>query len=283
MQPLISVLIPTFNRPESLGKALASAYFLGPDVEVIIGNNGDIEPVCGVIGADWNDFPVEHLRNPKGSTYPDNLKILIERARGKWLTVLHDDDFFTEEANVIPRLFSNIDDLDFVFSDHWIADDLGTILPPRSIDNSMHYGRNQLAAGPVMNLQLAAVNQTICMDCFFVKAELAKRCSIHTRLKVFADILLLAQIATQSRLAFYIPDRIFAYRLSGEGITASGIPQDELLNVLKLTRSIFSDRAALIASDKRIRCQALNSLKYSIKRGKFQAILHAVWTLFHFS
>jgi glycosyltransferase involved in cell wall biosynthesis len=100
--PLLSVLIPTYNRPEYLQQALSSLVYLGKDIEVIIGNNGDSGPVNAAIAKSNIDKPISHLRNPAGSTYPDNLKILISKASGKWLTILHDDDFFTQESELIP-------------------------------------------------------------------------------------------------------------------------------------------------------------------------------------
>ena len=248
-------------------------------MEVIVGNNGEPEPVNLAIADASIDVPVEHLQNPEGSTYPDNLKSLISRASGQWLTILHDDDFFMQEARLIPGLLAGLDREDFVFSDHWIADSEGEILPRHTDLNSEKYGRTGLSRGPVQNLEYLAVKQGICLDCFFVRTELARACEIDTSLKCFADVLLLAQIASRSRGAMYLPDRLFAYRLSSAGLTSQGFLQDELLRVLLRIRRLVSTGSAKAALAERIRRQAYVVLKYSIKRRKLHSFVLSLKTL----
>ena len=277
--PILSVLIPTYNRRKCLKEALDSLIYLGGGLEVIVGNNGEPEPVNLAIADASIDVPVEHLQNPEGSTYPDNLKSLISRASGQWLTILHDDDFFMQEARLIPGLLAGLDREDFVFSDHWIADSEGEILPRHTDLNSEKYGRTGLSRGPVQNLEYLAVKQGICLDCFFVRTELARACEIDTSLKCFADVLLLAQIASRSRGAMYLPDRLFAYRLSSAGLTSQGFLQDELLRVLLRIRRLVSTGSAKAALAERIRRQAYVVLKYSIKRRKLHSFVLSLKTL----
>lgn len=281
--PLLSVLIPTYNRPIVLAQALASTRFLGKDLEIIIGNNGDATSVNDVIANVSLKASIEHIHNPAGSTYPQNLKILVEKARGQWLTILHDDDFFTEESGAMTEVFRNSADVQFIFSDHWVADNSGTILRSKSIASSEQYGRAALEQGPIKNLQILAVNNSICFDCFFMRTDLAKLCYIDTTLKYFADIFLLLQYIAKVSNAIYISDRLFAYRISVSSNTTAGFPQDELLDVLMRSRSFVSDPEARVALDVRIRKQAWNSLKFSMKRLKFRSIPTALKCLLGFS
>jgi len=242
--PILSVLIPTYNRQKQLQQALSSLIYLGEDLEIIVGNNGEPEAVNSAI-ADANIFvPFKHLQNPAGSTYPDNLKSLISRASGKWLTILHDDDFFTQDSELIPGLLAGLESEDFVFSDHWVVDNEGEILPRDTDLNSEQYGRIGLSRGSIENLEILAVKQSICLDCFFVRTELARACEIDTNLKCFADVLLMAQIVSRSRGAVYLPNRLFAYRLSSSSLTSQGIMHDELLKVLLRIRWIISSGSA---------------------------------------
>jgi len=240
--PLLSVLIPTYNRPEYLQQALSSLVYLGKDLEVIIGNNGDSGPVNTAITKANIDKPIRHLQNPAGSTYPDNLKILISRASGKWLTILHDDDFFTRESELIPELLTELDKTEFLFSDHWLVDSKGIFLSRQTDENSERYGRSVLSRGYINNLQLLAVKEAICLDCFFVKTDIAKKCEIDTSLQCFADVLLLAQITSLTKSAWYLPERLFSYRVNNKGLTSHGLLQDELLRVLLLTRRILTKK-----------------------------------------
>jgi hypothetical protein len=122
-----------------------------------------------------------------------------------------------------------------------------------------------LSRGHINNLQLLAVKQAICLDCFFVKTDIAKKCEINTSLQCFADVLLLAQITSLTKSAWYLPNRLFSYRVNNKGLTSQGLLQDELLRVLLLTRRIFTEKSAQAALVERIRRQAYVALKYSVK------------------
>jgi glycosyltransferase involved in cell wall biosynthesis len=274
--PLISVLIPTFNRPEQLRVALESALHLGDDLEIIIGNNGEANSVVDVVASNPRLISLKLIQNPPGSSYPFNLNVLISKATGQWITILHDDDFFTEEAIIMPEVLRNNTDVDFIFSDHWVADQAGTILKSETDANTENYGRTKLAPGKIVGWQVHAAAQAVCMDCFFVRTELAKQCFVDTSLSYFADTFLLAQFAALGPKAIYMSERLFAYRLSTSGLTTAGIPQDELLSVLLRTLSFTTDAEALAALKRRIKWQASTSLKYSLKRGKVRSAVEAL-------
>jgi hypothetical protein len=263
--PVLSVLIPTFNRPFKLEKALASLRHLQADLEVIVGNNGEVDPVSKVIQGFSSDLIIKQLNNRVGSSYPDNIKLLVAAASCEWMTILHDDDFFTHEASCIRHYFS--EEFDFIFSDHWIADHEGKLIPDKTDLNSKAYGRSSLLDGPVKDLETLWIKNTICLDCFFVRTHIAKSCLIDVSLGIFADILLLAQVASRVHSPRYIAVKCFAYRLSDDSLTSKGLPQDELLNVLQRCLKFVR--------------QALCSLRFSLKRARLRSAVSAAQTLFY--
>jgi glycosyltransferase involved in cell wall biosynthesis len=260
-------LIPTYNRQKYLQEALLSIIYLGKDLEVIVGINGDLEPAKVAIESVKLSVPIIHFQNPPGSTGPDNLKALISRASGKWLTVLHDDDFFSPEAALIPAILDGSETDDFIFSDHWIVNSEGSILDSQSFKNSEAYGRSRLSRGHVENLQLLAVRQSICLDGYFVKTRLAQKCEIDTRMR-YVDTLLMAQIARLAYSSVYLSERLFCYRVHGQSDTSGGIQQVDMLKALLCSCRHVDNKFAKAALKQRIRRQAWNALKFCIKRRK---------------
>lgn len=269
--PLLSVLIPTYNRQKYLQAALTSLIYLGNDLEVIVGINGGLEPAKLAIESVRLSVPIIHFQNPPGSTGAYNLEVLISRASGKWLTILHDDDFFSPEAALIPALLAESETDDFIFSDHWIANSEGIILNDKSFEASQKYGRSKLSRGHVENLQTLAVGQTICLDGYFIKTSLARKCEIVPEV-LYVDTLMMAQIAYLSSSSFYIPDRLFCYRVHGASDTSIGIQQDYLLKALLFSRKYVNNEAAKVALGKRIRRQAYNAIKFCVKRRKWHSL-----------
>jgi glycosyltransferase involved in cell wall biosynthesis len=92
-RPLWSVMIPTYNRPETLKETLESVLAQDPgpaEMQIQVSDNcsdvGDIEALVKRLGGGR----VEYYRTPRPRS--DNFNICIQRARGRWVHILHDDD-----------------------------------------------------------------------------------------------------------------------------------------------------------------------------------------------
>jgi glycosyltransferase involved in cell wall biosynthesis len=90
--PLLSIVIPTYDRPVLLGGAIASALRQtldgsGDDIEVIVVDDGSPEPVA------VPDHPrLRLVRLPENRGVAAARNAGAEAARGRWLTYLDDDD-----------------------------------------------------------------------------------------------------------------------------------------------------------------------------------------------
>ncbi|MCC3158536.1 glycosyltransferase [Hymenobacter sp. 15J16-1T3B] len=95
--PLLSICVPCYHRPELLSRALASIGPLPAEVEVIVSDNSVADDACEEAAhrllvpqpaAQWR-----YYRNPAGSTAVDNFRLCLQRARGRYVLHLHDDDY----------------------------------------------------------------------------------------------------------------------------------------------------------------------------------------------
>ncbi|MBQ7578465.1 MAG: glycosyltransferase family 2 protein [Synergistaceae bacterium] len=94
--PLQSVIIPTYNRKEMLAEALDSVLKQSQkSLEVIIVDD------CSTDGTDEfvktiTDTRVRYFRNEKNSGPEINRSLGLRNARGKYITFLDDDDYYTD-------------------------------------------------------------------------------------------------------------------------------------------------------------------------------------------
>jgi glycosyltransferase involved in cell wall biosynthesis len=92
-KPLVSILIPTFNRRRYVGHALASALRQTyPNIEVIVVNDGG-EDISDIVQSftDTRIVFIDRKQN-RGKAY--SLNEALSRARGKYITYLDDDDMY---------------------------------------------------------------------------------------------------------------------------------------------------------------------------------------------
>jgi glycosyltransferase involved in cell wall biosynthesis len=98
--PLLSVCIPAYNRPVWLQRALQSVINLNPqycsEVEIVVSDDST-DPTCGEVArhllASWQGVGKYTANNPSLGM-AENWNRAIAQARGKYVIVLHDDDFF---------------------------------------------------------------------------------------------------------------------------------------------------------------------------------------------
>jgi len=95
--PVLSVCVPTFDRPTLLARALQSVAAAGPDaagaVSVVISDNSPAASAAVIddFRASWPG-EVLYLPNATNIGQAANMNQSLARAPGQWLLMLHDDD-----------------------------------------------------------------------------------------------------------------------------------------------------------------------------------------------
>lgn len=98
--PFLSICIPSFNRPEEIGRLLSSidADSFAEEIEVVVCE--DCSPKRDLIRETVNNyaaksaFSVKYVENKENMGYDRNLRECIKQASGKWVMFMGDDDMF---------------------------------------------------------------------------------------------------------------------------------------------------------------------------------------------
>ena len=148
MTPLVSIIIPTFDRPrylqEAIESGLAQTY---SNIEVLIFDNGTLDETLAVAGdAARRDPRVRFQRNERNLGMSANFNALARAARGEFLVAIGDDDRLLPEF--VSRLVGVMrPELGVAFSNHYLINAEGTRLEPESREYTRHYGRDTIPAG----------------------------------------------------------------------------------------------------------------------------------------
>ena len=98
--PLISICIPAYKRPENIDRLLHSISIQTfKDFEIIITDDSPDESLKPVLQK-YGQLPIFYYKNEKPLGTPDNWNHGISLAKGEWIKLIHDDDWFVDENSL---------------------------------------------------------------------------------------------------------------------------------------------------------------------------------------
>jgi glycosyltransferase involved in cell wall biosynthesis len=99
---LISICIPAYKRVDYLNRLLQSIVIQEfKDFEVIVTDdspNNEVEILCKKFAP---SLSIRYYKNPVALGTPDNWNKAISLAKGAWIKLMHDDDWFTEPRSLL--------------------------------------------------------------------------------------------------------------------------------------------------------------------------------------
>lgn len=132
-QPLVSVLIPTYNRPELLELALDSVLNQTyKNIEIIISDDSTNDLTQEMIQPYLMKYPnIKYIKNPY-SLEEKNFEQCFNLASGMYVNFLMDDDLFhIEKIERMVRILESNEKVTLVTSVRELIDEHGAILPPQ--------------------------------------------------------------------------------------------------------------------------------------------------------
>lgn len=99
--PLISICIPAYKRIEYLHRLLQSIFIQTfKDFEVIVTDDSPGNEVKMLCDEYRDKLPIRYHKNAIPLGTPENWNEAIRRAKGKWIKLMHDDDWFASAESL---------------------------------------------------------------------------------------------------------------------------------------------------------------------------------------
>lgn len=127
VKDLVSILIPTYNRPalfeQTLLSALAQTY---PHVEILVNDNSTNEDTALLMQKYEGDSRVHYFRNRAAKCKADNFRPFEHRARGEYLQWCMDDDILLpDKLSVMVQVLRDNPEVTLVSSQRAFIDEKG--------------------------------------------------------------------------------------------------------------------------------------------------------------
>jgi glycosyltransferase involved in cell wall biosynthesis len=98
---LISICIPAYKRTDYLQRLLDSvAAQTFTDFEVVLSDDSPDDSVRQMSTQYQNRFPISYHRNSTPLGTPENWNQAVRMARGEWIKLMHDDDWFADAQSL---------------------------------------------------------------------------------------------------------------------------------------------------------------------------------------
>ncbi|MBE8967021.1 glycosyltransferase family 2 protein [Nostocales cyanobacterium LEGE 12452] len=241
-QPLVSVVIPTYNRPDYLKQAIASAIKQTyQNIEIIISDNCSSENPQAIV-ASFGDPRIKFWQHPQNVGMLANQQYGFKMAQGKYVASLHDDDIWHEDflAKLVPPLEAN-SDLILAFCDQYIIDANGIINHAGTEENTRAYKRDKLAKGiykPFSKIGLVDKSIPTAASCV-IRNNLVDWYSIPSEVAGMWDLYLTYLFCISGYGAYYYPERLTRYRAHEQTDTMLSGSRDVQAKIRKAKSEMF--------------------------------------------
>ncbi|MEH2326814.1 MAG: glycosyltransferase family 2 protein [Nostoc sp.] len=240
-QPLVSVIIPTYNRPEYLKQAIASAIKQTyQNIEIIVSDNCSLENPQALV-ASFGDSRIRFWRHQQNVGMIANQQHGFKMARGKYVASLHDDDIWNEDflAKLVPHLEAN-SELILAFCDQYIIDANSIINHAGTEENTRGYKRDKLAKGihqPFYKIGL--VDKSIPTAASCVIRNIIDWDSMPSEAGGMWDLYLTYLCCISGYGAYYYPERLTRYRTHEQTDTMLSGSRDVQAKIRKAKSEMF--------------------------------------------
>jgi len=222
--PLVSVLVPTFDRPRYLRETLASVVAQSwRNIEVVVHDNASPADPAPIV-ASFADPRIVLYRNSENVGVTRNIMAGLARCRGKYVAILGDDDRW--EPEFLATLIRPLEEdpaLVLAFCDHGIMDDDSRPDAAMADKVTRRFGRDRLREGVQFPFdRIALVHRAICI----VSGAVLRRTAfdweaLPRALRFGADFYISYLAVRTGRPCYYVPRRLSSYRYHRGSLTAS--------------------------------------------------------------
>lgn len=241
-KPLVSVIIPTYNRPAYLKQAIKSAVGQTyQNIEILVSDNQSTENPQAIVES-FQDSRIRFWRNETNLGMFANAINTTKKARGKYIASLNDDDVWNEDflEKLVPFLEANRD-LALAFCDHYVIDSSGAIDYAATERATRLWKRDQLKEGiyqPFCKIGLvyASVPSAVAA---VIRRDVVDWANIPPEVEHKWDLYVTYLCCRSGLGAYYYPERLTRYREHTQSDTALGGRRDIEAKIRKAKVEIF--------------------------------------------
>ena len=228
--PLITVILTVYQRLDYLREALSGVAAQSfDDYEVIVADDSGSEAAREIATTAFEGERLRYEPNPKTLGVALSLQSALSKARGRYITILNDDDLWEPEflARLVPPLEASSRRV-LAFCDHWIVRQNGEIDHRATEQNTEAYGRRAIRRWETSPTRIRSCSRKmrvpLAMGSVF-RAGAFDYTKLVPEVAGAYDFWISSLLAASGGGFFYVPDRLTRYRLHSQMETVRRSPE----------------------------------------------------------
>ncbi len=235
---LVSICIPTYNRPDLLREALESCFTQTyQDYEIVIGDDSKNDLSLRLVEKFQIRYPkkIRYFRNVPSLGQAGNVNSLFENANGYRLVLIHDDDL------LLPNALQDLSDcwiqkptLTAAFGKQYEMSADGKIFLSRPSERYRMYGKIKSKAGLLKVPAEAGLLQMFPNNGFMVTTREARRIGYrsHELVGDACDYDFGLRLCLDAREVYFLDAFVSTYRFTEEAINKQAKPNPDVYKML---------------------------------------------------
>ena len=243
VEPLVSVTVPTYNRPDYLRQALGSAVKQTyRNIEIIVSDNASPQSALSVV-QEFDDPRIRFVRHETPLTMFGNHMYGFRNAKGKYVASLHDDDIWKENflEKLVPMLEAD-SDLIVAFCSQWVIDQNSQVSEARTQHYNAAIGRANLRSGlyqPFMELALQKLAIQPASSAV-IRREAIDWHAVPEHVGPMWDVYLSYKMASTGMEAYFLNEKLTFYRIHGQSDTGKTPSLKDKMNAAVFQMACYS-------------------------------------------
>jgi glycosyltransferase involved in cell wall biosynthesis len=116
---MISICIPAYKRIKYLNRLLDSIERQSyKNFEVIVSDDSDDDSVLNLVNAFKSKYTIQYYSNSPSLGTPANWNSAISKAKGDWIKIMHDDDWFSTKDSLQKFIDATLKGPKFIYSSY---------------------------------------------------------------------------------------------------------------------------------------------------------------------
>jgi glycosyltransferase domain-containing protein len=282
----VSIIIPTYNRPDLLKVALNSCrqQTILPQ-EIIIGDDSPDDKTSIMLSTEYRNMPFElmYYHNNPPLKQAGNVDFLIKQVRTKYVMILHDDDWLLPCAlGLLLNAFTENPQIIAAFGKQYVVENKGNYNLHRSEKFNEYCNRTEEYSGLIKTARHASLRRQFPSNGFLVKSDIAKNIGyIDPEAGNAVDFSFSFRMGELNQTVFFVNQYVSFYRETDVSITKSKINDSGYTSYRKVWNYKPDDHELFALRERFLKQMCPIGIASGAKNGHFSDALTWYISCFH--